>query len=100
MGIIQETQAQIASLQTILNNLLSYPQDTFNIGTVALISSHQNTRKSYYLKIAEESWKRLNSTDHQGKELIYWILKYADETNEYFEVYIMQPGAQPIYARP
>lgn len=101
MGIVQRLQQEIEEAQESLARLLTYPEDTFPVGTVALITAQQNTVRSYYLKIGEELWKRLtNPTDHNSRELIAWILKYASETNHYFEVYVMQPGENPIYARP
>ncbi len=83
--------AQIALFQT-------FPEDTFDIGTIALFASNSNTVHVYYRKVAEESWKKLSGTD-SPKPLSEWIfsLKVLDPEN-YFEVYIMAPGNTPIYA--
>jgi hypothetical protein len=76
----------------------TFPEDTFNLGTVALFASHGNTVHVYYRKIGEELWKKLSGTD-TPKPLSEWIFeRKTTDPGINFEVYIMAPGNSPIYA--
>jgi hypothetical protein len=100
MGFIQvktaEINADIAQEQARLTVLAALPEDTYPIGTVAIIS--WNNGKKHFLKEAEEAWRSMASGSAMQKELAYWIYTEA-ETNPgvYFEVYIMTAAALPIY---
>lgn len=96
MGIKATLQAEIAERQAKLNIFNTIPEDTYSLGTLALFSGGGS--KWYYVKTAEETWKKVDGSN-EVRELAEWIyLNKVLAPDLYFEVYIMTPSALPIYA--
>lgn len=93
MGRKQEIENEIKELQKDLVILSRVGEDTYPIGTLALFTG---TRKWYYVKVAEESWRNVGGNREQ--ELRDWIFEAEKSNVGYFEVYILNPDQSPIYA--
>lgn len=103
MGVKEDLQAKLDSIQAKLNVVNRVPEDRFSIGTIALFSAATGL-KWYYVKIGEESWTSLKGNlpgeglPSGSKSLAAWIL-YAVESNiGYFEVYEMKVHPTPFFA--
>lgn len=98
MSTLTDLQAQLADIQAKIALFSTFPEDTYNFGTLVLFASQNNTKHTYYRKNAEESWKPLKGTD-PAQPLAEWLYKFkTEQPDEYFEVYVMSPGNLPIYA--
>ncbi len=91
----QKLQEEIAEKQALLALYSTFPEDTYNLNTVAVFSNALG--KWFYLKIAEETWKPMVGTA-TPQSLADWIFEARTASDAYFEVYILTPGNQPIYA--
>ncbi len=91
----QELQELIADAQEKLDLFDTFPNDNYPVSTVALFSGSTGA-KWFYLKLPSELWKPLSGTD-APKLLEEWI--YDSKILGFdFEVYILTPGNNPIYA--
>ncbi len=98
MSQLSDLIAQRDALNAQIALYTTFPEDTFNLGTLALMVSNNNTVHIYFRKMAEESWKKLSGSDGP-KRLADWIYdRKTTDPNTYFEVFIMAPGVAPIYA--
>lgn len=93
MGYRETLQAEIAEANRKLAILDSIPEDTFNFNTVILISGPNF--KGYWVKTGEESWRNLKTNNQ--KDLASLLFEHVEAHIGYFEVYVLTPGASPIY---
>lgn len=96
MGYREELLSEIAVRQLKLDVLDRAPEDTFTFGTVVVFDAG-NGRRTYYAKVNEEAWIKLNGSPTE-KPLNIWILLYVENFNGYFEIYELKPQAVPIFA--
>lgn len=89
---LQDQRDEIDRKLAILNRV---GEDTFPIGTIALFSSAQE--HGYYRKIAEESWRFMESNTGGTRQLREIILEWEDSPVGYFEIYKLLPEATPFY---
>ena len=99
MSTLTDLIAQRDALNAKIALFATFPEDVYNLGTVALFVYQENTQHIYYRKTAVELWKPIANSATGGKPLSDWIYDFKTGfPSEYFEVYIMAPGATPIYA--
>lgn len=88
--------AQIAELESELAVVNRVPEDTFNLGTIALFSPAAGP-KWYYVKTAEETWRSMQANDSAAGPLVDWVILALDSNIGYFEIYTLAPAANPIF---
>lgn len=99
MSTLSDLIAQRDALNAQIALFAGFPEDSYNLGTVALFAYQSNTQHIYYRKTGEELWKPIASPATGGKPLSDWIFGFKTSfPSENFEVYIMAPGNTPIYA--
>jgi hypothetical protein len=98
MSQLSDLIAQRDALNAQIALYATFPEDIYNLGTLALMVSNSNTVHVYFRKIAEESWKKLSGSDGP-KRLADWLYdRRTTDPGTDFEIYIMAPGNTPIYA--
>lgn len=93
-----DIENELAKLNKKLQILNSAPNDTYPFGTVVVFSA---VEEWYYVKIGEESWKKLGKSNlNEELSLAEWILNSVEADVGYFEVYVMITDEDPIYSSP
>lgn len=96
MGVKQDLEAEDAIIHQKLAIINGMPEDTYPFGTVAQFS-YVNGQKDFFIKVAEESWKSVATTNLRPLSDWIYLARYA-VSFVHFEVYLMFPDETPIYA--
>ena len=89
--------AQKAEIDRKLGILNRVGEDTFNLGTVVVFSAASGVHW-YYRKVAEETWRDMQSQSGAVSTLAEWVLEAEDANVGYFEIYALTPAQTPFYA--